>query len=86
VAAEFAQLMKPKTGIVVHGRMTAIAAVLLALASGGAEAAEPLRTLAPGMLRVGTYFVNPPFEYVAKGAHVGFEVDLIESSRRLRGG
>jgi ABC-type amino acid transport substrate-binding protein len=38
----------------------------------------PLRTLAPGSLRVGTYFVNPPFEYVEKGADVGFEVDLME--------
>ena len=67
-----------------YGRITAIAAVLLALASGGADTAEPLRTLAPGMLRVGTYFVNPPFEYVAKGADVGFEVDLMEEiARRL---
>jgi ABC-type amino acid transport substrate-binding protein len=40
--------------------------------------------LAPGILRVGTYFVNPPFEYVIKGAHVGFEVDLMqEVTRRL---
>ena len=67
-----------------HGRITAIAAVLLALASGGAETAEPFRTLAPGILRVGTYFVNPPFEYVAKSADVGFEVDLMEEiARRL---
>jgi len=67
-----------------HGRITVIAAVLLALASGGADTAEPLRTLTPGMLRVGTYFVNPPFEYVAKGAEVGFEVDLVEEiARRL---
>ncbi len=66
------------------GRITAIAAVLLALASEGAETAGPLQTLAPGTLRVGTYFVNPPFEYVAKGADVGFEVDLLkEIARRL---
>jgi ABC-type amino acid transport substrate-binding protein len=70
--------------VIPHGRITAIAALLLALASGGADTAEPLRTLAPGMLRVGTYFVNPPFEYVAKGAEVGFEVDLMEEiARRL---
>ena len=41
-------------------------------------------TLIPGTLRIGTYFVNPPFEYVAKGVDVGFEVDLMEEiARRL---
>lgn len=66
------------------GRKTAIVGVLLALTLGCAAAAEPLRTLVPGTLRVGTYFVNPPFEYEAKGAHVGFEVDLMEEiARRL---
>ena len=65
-------------------RITAIAAVLPALTLGGAATAEPFRTLASGTLRVGTYFVNPPFEYVAKGAEVGFEVDLMEEiARRL---
>jgi ABC-type amino acid transport substrate-binding protein len=67
-----------------HGRRTAIAALLLALAPGGGATAEPLRTLLPGTLRIGTYFVNPPFEYVAKGVHVGFEIDLMEEiARRL---
>ena len=43
-----------------------------------AAAAEPsLPTLHPGVLRIGTYFVNPPFEYSAGGKHVGFEVDLM---------
>ena len=56
--AEFMHLMKPKTGAAMH-RVTATATVLLALALGGATTAEPLRTLAPGKLRVGTYFVNP---------------------------
>lgn len=66
-------------------RRTAIAAILLASASAGAGAIEPLRTLKPGFLRIGTYFVNPPFEFVAENAHVGFEVDLIEDiARRLR--
>src|SRR5436190_22485394 len=37
----------------------------------------PLRTLSPGTLRIGTYFVNPPFEYVSNGQRVGFEVDLM---------
>ncbi len=43
-------------------RRTTIAAVLLAIASGGAGAAERVRTLAQGMLRIGTYFVNQGLE------------------------
>jgi ABC-type amino acid transport substrate-binding protein len=43
-----------------------------------------VRTLAPGTLRIGTYFVNPPFEYVSNGQRIGFEVDLMnEIARRL---
>jgi hypothetical protein len=43
-----------------------------------------LQTLVPGVLRIGTYFVNPPFEYLSKGKRIGFEVDLInEVARRL---
>ncbi|MBI2736731.1 MAG: amino acid ABC transporter substrate-binding protein [Rhodospirillales bacterium] len=38
-----------------------------------------LRTLTPGTLRIGTYFVNPPFEYVSDGQRVGFEVDLMNA-------
>jgi ABC-type amino acid transport substrate-binding protein len=63
--------MKPKTRAGINGRTTTIAAVLVALALGGAATAKPLRTLAPGELRVGTYFVNPPFEYLAKGCTRG---------------
>lgn len=33
--------------------------------------------MTPGTLRIGTYFVNPPFEYVSDGQRVGFEVDLM---------
>jgi ABC-type amino acid transport substrate-binding protein len=66
-------------------RRTAIATVLLAIASGGAGAAELVRTLARGVLRIGTYFVNPPFEYVADGADIGFEVDLMEEIARRVG-
>jgi ABC-type amino acid transport substrate-binding protein len=54
--------------------------------SGGANAEAPERvpTLVPGVLSVGTYFVNPPFEYVSDARKVGFEVDLIrEVARRL---
>jgi ABC-type amino acid transport substrate-binding protein len=43
---------------------------------------ERVSTLAPGTLRIGTYFVNPPFEYVSKGAKVGFEVDLMNKIAR----
>jgi ABC-type amino acid transport substrate-binding protein len=45
--------------------------------------AEPaLRLLRRGELRVGTYFVNPPFEFIDKGARVGFEVGLIDAIAR----
>jgi ABC-type amino acid transport substrate-binding protein len=44
-----------------------------------------VQTLKPGVLRIGTYFVNPPFEFISKGRKVGFEVDLMkEIARRLR--
>jgi ABC-type amino acid transport substrate-binding protein len=67
-------------------RASAVAAVLIFVVSGWADAKAPQRvpTLEPGVLRVGTYFVNPPFEYVSDGRKVGFEVDLIrEIARRL---
>ena len=48
------------------------------------NAAQPVQTLLPGQLRIGTYFVNPPFEFVAHGKRVGFEVDLMnEVAKRL---
>ncbi len=62
----------------------AIAAVLLAIASS-AVTAEPVRTLTPDTLRIGTYFVNPPFEYAAEGKDVGFEVDLMDEVARRAG-
>ncbi len=58
-------------------KRAAIATALLAMASG-AVTTEPVRTLTSGELRIGTYFVNPPFEYVADGTDVGFEVDLMD--------
>ena len=64
-----------------------IAALLLFAVTGVAEAAPAakIQTLAPGVLRVGTYFVNPPFEYLSRGRKIGFEVDLTnEIARRLR--
>src|SRR3954466_7880771 len=49
-----------------------------------ASAGQPLRTLEPGVLRIGTYFVNPPFEFVSGQERIGFEVDLTtEIARRL---
>jgi ABC-type amino acid transport substrate-binding protein len=68
-------------------RACCIAALLLFAVSGVAEAAPAakVQTLAPGVLRVGTYFVNPPFEYLSRGRKIGFEVDLMnEIARRLR--
>ncbi len=38
----------------------------------------------PGTLSIGTYFVNPPFEYVSGGQRIGFEVNLLnEIAARL---
>jgi ABC-type amino acid transport substrate-binding protein len=40
--------------------------------------------MTPGTLSIGTYFVNPPFEYVSGGQRIGFEVDLMnEIAARL---
>jgi ABC-type amino acid transport substrate-binding protein len=44
-----------------------------------AHAAYRGRTLHPGILRIGTYFVNPPFEFVSGGKRIGFEVELMEA-------
>jgi ABC-type amino acid transport substrate-binding protein len=68
------------------GRACRVTALLLFAVFGAAEAAPAakIQTLAPGILRVGTYFVNPPFEYLSKGRKVGFEVDLVNAiARRL---
>src|SRR6185295_15118806 len=73
--------------LVMVGRLTALVsmAICILLMGEGARAAGPaLPTLQPGVLRIGTYFVNPPFEYSAGGKHVGFEVDLMtDVARRL---
>jgi ABC-type amino acid transport substrate-binding protein len=60
--------------------------LLVATSTGtDAEPSSKLQTLTPGMLRIGTYFVNPPLEYVAGGKRVGFEVDLMNAvAGRLR--
>ena len=62
----------------------ALAGVVLAVGACSSGQPEALRTLTPGTLRIGTYFVNPPFEYVSNGQRMGFEVDLLnEIARRL---
>ena len=55
----------------------AFTGVVLALGACASGQPEALRTLSPGNLRIGTYFVNPPFEYVSNGQRIGFEVDLM---------
>ena len=50
-----------------------MAGLLLTLVWAGAgAAAEPPRTSAPGMLRIGTYFVESAVQYLAKGAEGRF--------------
>ena len=61
------------------------AAAALVAISARARAAQSLHTLRPGQLRIGTYFVNPPFEFISKHQRVGFEVDLMnEVAKRLQ--
>jgi ABC-type amino acid transport substrate-binding protein len=60
-------------------RVAAAASLLLVATSTWADAElfSKLQTLTPGVLRIGTYFTNPPLEYVTRGKRVGFEVDLM---------
>jgi len=61
-----------------------MASSILVLGESASAADRALPTLQPGVLRIGTYFVNPPFEYRSGGRHVGFEVELMtEVARRL---
>jgi hypothetical protein len=55
-------------------RSSAIAVLLLLTMSGSADydASRKALTLVPGTLRIGTYFVNPPFEYIFQGEKVGY--------------
>jgi ABC-type amino acid transport substrate-binding protein len=51
---------------------------------GPGPVANPPRTLQSGVLRIGTYFVNPPFEFISDGSRTGFEFHLMqEIARRL---
>lgn len=66
-------------------RLAAGGLVLCATGAGTAGgAALPVRTLRPGVLRIGTYFVNPQFEFVSGGVRIGSEVDLMtDIARRI---
>jgi ABC-type amino acid transport substrate-binding protein len=48
------------------------------------QALSPVPTLKPGVLRIGTYFGNPPFAFLSHGERAGFELDLMnEVAQRL---
>jgi hypothetical protein len=49
----------------------ATVAALLLPAVSPVRAGQMRATLKAGVLRIGTYFVNPPFEFVSAGARVG---------------
>jgi len=69
----------------IDSKVVGLAAFLLAAWVVLAHAGTKPQTLTPGLLRIGTYFVNPPFEFISKGKRVGFEHDLMdEVARRLR--
>lgn len=58
--------------------------LLCATTSGTEKDPMHLTTLKQGILTIGTYFTNPPFEFLNNGQQVGFEVDLIkEMAHRL---
>src|SRR5215208_205027 len=61
-------------------RLTRRSLAGLVFAAGACSTApSTVRTMTPGTLRIGTYFVNPPFEYVSGGQRIGFEVDLMNA-------
>jgi ABC-type amino acid transport substrate-binding protein len=66
-------------------RLTRRSLAGLAFAAGACSTPpSTVRTMTPGTLSIGTYFVNPPFEYVSGGQRIGFEVDLMnEIAARL---
>lgn len=66
------------------GRRVLMTAGLALLGTRMASATEPPATLRAGTLKIGTYFVNPPFEFIRDGSRVGFEIDLMNDvARRL---
>ena len=77
--------MNSRSGCTRRGLLRSACSVAAAgLMPSRGSAAQALQTLLPGQLRIGTYFVNPPFEFIAHGKRVGFEVDLMnEVAKRL---
>jgi ABC-type amino acid transport substrate-binding protein len=81
----------PQTGLVnvarrglLRGVGWATIAEITGFIADRTQAAQSVRTLQPGQLHIGTYFVNPPFEFVSDGNRIGFEVDLMnEIAKRL---
>jgi ABC-type amino acid transport substrate-binding protein len=66
-----------------HLTRRSLAGLVLA-SSACSTSRSAVRTKTPGTLSIGTYFVNPPFEYVTGGQRIGFEVDLMnEIAARL---
>jgi ABC-type amino acid transport substrate-binding protein len=60
-----------------------VCAGFAAIVPARGETTPTMRLLHRGELRVGTYFVNPPFEFIDQGgARVGFEVDLTDAIAR----
>jgi ABC-type amino acid transport substrate-binding protein len=66
-------------------RRAAIAAGLALLAGRAVNPASPLRMLRPGLLTIGTYFVNPHFEFRQNGRQIGYEFDLMNEIARQLG-
>jgi ABC-type amino acid transport substrate-binding protein len=66
------------------GRRALMTTALALPGAYAAAATEQLATLRPATLTIGTYFVNPPFEFVENGSRVGFEIDLMNDiAKRL---
>jgi ABC-type amino acid transport substrate-binding protein len=63
-------------------RVYQVAALLLLAMFASADAEAKVQTLKPGVLCIGAYFVNQPFEYISEGKRVGFEVDLMNEIAR----
>jgi ABC-type amino acid transport substrate-binding protein len=65
-------------------RRRAVVTAGLALLVSPKGHAAPLPTLVPGVLRIGTYFDNPPLEFLDNGKEIGYEIDLMNDiARRL---
>lgn len=61
----------------IHWTHLAAMAALVATRISQSSADQPSHTLQRGILRVGTYFVNPPFEFISHHVQTRFEIDLM---------